>query len=750
MENIFLRIVNMSITASYCVVFICMARLLLRKCPKIFSYLLWCIVAIRLICPVGIESRFSLMPNVDLQDELRLDKDYDDKTIENMESLSESLGAPDLENLKLQEMKKFQKDLEAAESLAGNKAYQPMLQNLTYAMLKKAASQPAIAMPRAHGFLSTAASIWLIVTLLLFTYNIISYGRIKRKLKAKVVYGYQYKKIPVYLVDGLESPFVLGIQNAVIYLPKTLTEQERRHCLSHEYTHIRRRDYLIKQLAFLLACVYWFHPLIWLAFHLMAKDMEMSCDESALRNADLQERKAYAKALVQLSTKKRTYAGYTLSFGRNHISSRIRNVMNAKRKSLGITLMVIAFVMMSAIMLLTDQISQHFSLFHPFSHSEEGGKDMAKYVSERIDSTTREVLQRKKELQITTNLLQCIGNQELYAVAVLAAPDTENADSKFQIQVKAQPFDGSDNIIGILNPGDKVQILSIGSGITTKAELYGDLQDMSQREISMSIHYAMILFGDLDNDSPQKGYVRIENLSLDVPENTMDTYIYWTAEVWGSYFCTKNYALMSMLTAVDEVQFHEDIVTSEFFSGMSNPKLYPWKSFYISMPVSRDISENDETEVQLYYFEESSKPEMTVWRQDLTIETNMLNEITRIDELFNRGSVHYSQTKCCDKISSYEEFCDAYLMAEGEYCFRYFDYENEDFQFFSHIRNKNIFINPELSLRHYLHLEDGIVTEESENNGTYATIKCTFPDNISLTFPMCQKAGLWYIDWDKM
>ncbi len=224
-----------------------------------------------------------------------------------MESLSESLDAP--------------KDLEfsgSPESLARNAAYQPMLQNLTYAMLKKAAFWPA--MPKSHGFLSTTAYIWLIVTLLLFTYDIISYVRTKRKLKARAVYGYQYKKIPVYLVNGLESPFVLGIKNVVIYLPKTLTEQESRHCLSHEYTHIRRRDYLIKQLAFLLTCVYWFHPLIWLAFHLMAKDMEMSCDESALRNADLQERKAYAKALVQLYTEKQTFEGYVLSFGRSNIS----------------------------------------------------------------------------------------------------------------------------------------------------------------------------------------------------------------------------------------------------------------------------------------------------------------------------------------------------------------------------------------------------------------------------------------------
>lgn len=201
---------------------------------------------------------------------------------------------------------------------------------------------------------AAAARIWLVGMLGLFGYCAVSYLRLHRRLAEKAVYSCHYRGIPVYEVPGLDTPFVAGFCRPVIYLPTDLDIAETYPCLAHEYTHIRRKDYLVKQSAFLLACVYWFQPLIWLAYHLMSRDMEMSCDEMPLRNADLQDRKAYSNALVRLSCKTRHISGRPLAFSEKNTAFRIRNILTLKKPASRVLIPRAVLLSVFAAGLLTD------------------------------------------------------------------------------------------------------------------------------------------------------------------------------------------------------------------------------------------------------------------------------------------------------------------------------------------------------------------------------------------------------------
>lgn len=233
----------MSLTGSYVIVFVIVARLLLRKVPKVFSYALWSVVLFRLVCPFSFESVFSLIP------------------------------------AKAQEIPLQRIATQPPQIPSGLAGGGQALNNLLAEPATAAASVVDTSTAAdTNIWLLVGQYVWLFGIAVLLLYSIRATVRLVRSLKpAQQISG------NIYEMKGLATPFVFGAIRPKIYLPAELGEHERGYILKHEQVHIKRLDHLIKPLAFAVLCIHWFNPLVWIAFVLMSEDMELSCDESVIR-----------------------------------------------------------------------------------------------------------------------------------------------------------------------------------------------------------------------------------------------------------------------------------------------------------------------------------------------------------------------------------------------------------------------------------------------------------------------------------
>lgn len=275
-------IVNMSLAASVVVLFVLLMRLLLMRAPKCYSYLLWAAVFFRLLCPLSLTGRFSLFGVID---------------------------AP----------------VKQQSVVTSSVAYVPAVQPPFRVEGMRA---PAPYMNGAE----LAALLYLVGLTAIAAYSLWSSLHLRRRLQTAVPW-----RPGVFLADHLESPFVLGLLRPKIYLPSNLPEADRRFILLHERHHIHRGDQLFKALAFAALAIHWFNPLVWLAFFLLGKDMEMSCDEAVLSKLDTDIRADYSAVLLRLATGRPIIAGTPLAFGEGDARSRIKNVLNWKRPRTRIT-----------------------------------------------------------------------------------------------------------------------------------------------------------------------------------------------------------------------------------------------------------------------------------------------------------------------------------------------------------------------------------------------------------------------------
>lgn len=298
MEKLFLAVLHMSLTASYVILCIMLVRLPLKKAPKIISYVLWSIAAFRLICPVSFESIFSLIPTGDVP-------------------IS-------------------QKIVYQQNSTIGNGAAVSGLHNTGSLPFP---SVPTIADPT-QIYIKIGAYVWIFGIVVMLVYSIVSVAILKKCLKSA-----RNTVRNIYEADNLKTPFVLGVIRPKIYIPVELTADEKSYIIRHEQTHIRRCDHIVKPFAFLLLSIHWFNPLVWLAFHLMSTDMELSCDERVIKEMGGEIKKAYSESLLSLATGKHIINGSPLAFGEGNVQGRIKNVLNYKKPAFWIvTVAVISAV----------------------------------------------------------------------------------------------------------------------------------------------------------------------------------------------------------------------------------------------------------------------------------------------------------------------------------------------------------------------------------------------------------------------
>ena len=317
MSELFLKIVNMSISASWVVIAVLTLRFCLKKAPKWVNVLLWGIVAVRMVFPFSIESVLSLIPSAETIS----------PTIMMEQSPSVQTGVPAL-----------------------NHVINPVISG-SFTPAPGASANPL------QIWIPVLAGIWLFGIAALFLYSAVSYWRLHRKVcEAVILRG------NIYQSEKVCSPFVLGIIRPKIYLPYHMDSREMDHVIAHEQTHIRRKDHWWKPLGFLLLTTHWFNPLMWLSYILLCRDIELACDEKVIRKMSNEQRADYTQALVACSVDRRLITACPLAFGEIGVKERVKSVMNYKKPAFWIVLASVIVCAVIAVCFLTNPIGFQFDV----------------------------------------------------------------------------------------------------------------------------------------------------------------------------------------------------------------------------------------------------------------------------------------------------------------------------------------------------------------------------------------------------
>lgn len=354
MESIFLKILEMSIAGSACMLVVLALRVLLRKMPKVFSYVLWAMVFLRLICPFSLRSsHFGLMLG-DMGQMLETAA-YEQELVEYQELVhKDSRGETDMSMAEDKGEVLFPPNT-GWDNVGSKSPYQGSTDEAQSNMIGSRYSHSAV-QRQERRWVTAGSTVWAAGVAVLLGYSLVSYILLRRRLRQAV-------KIQedVYESDRISTPFLLGVLDSRIYLPMGLEAEEKAYVLAHELVHLRRRDYLVKMVAWLILSLHWFNPLVWLAYGLMVRDMEMSCDESVIRRLGKESKKAYSQTLLAISGTvqgdlvRKLLPTAPLSFGEKDIRSRVKNILAYRSVRAGTGVLLILLLIATGIVLMTDR-----------------------------------------------------------------------------------------------------------------------------------------------------------------------------------------------------------------------------------------------------------------------------------------------------------------------------------------------------------------------------------------------------------
>ena len=330
MQFLFFEVLNRTISASWLILLILILRPLFRNAPKWINCLLWSLVAIRLLSPIHIESILSLIP-------------------------SRQTIPPDIVYTNTP-------TIHSGITFI-NSTINPVISS-------SFAPSPAASINPLQIVSFIASWVWCIGAIVMITYALISWIILRRKVSASFYLGNK-----CYLCDSIPSPFILGIFSPKIYLPSAVNETDISQVLLHERAHIQRKDHWWKPLGFMLLSLTWYHPLMWIAYILLCRDIEAACDEKVVKDMSLSGKKVYSTALVNCSVSKRTLSACPLAFGEVSVKSRVKNVLNFKKPTIWIVAIAILLLLAVAVCFLTNPKEQNFSqLSSPFDNTYSGGE----------------------------------------------------------------------------------------------------------------------------------------------------------------------------------------------------------------------------------------------------------------------------------------------------------------------------------------------------------------------------------------
>lgn len=308
MADIFLKVVNMSISAGWIVLAVLLLRILLKKAPKWINVFFWGIVGARLVFPFSIESVMSLIPSA--------------------ETISMVPDVP-------------RPHFESGVTIVDNQV-NDYLQGHYF---------EGVSRPTGHflDITTVLAIAWLIGIAVLLIYTAVSYLRLRERVKTAVLY-----KDNIFQSESVISPFVLGIISPKIYLPFNMNEQDIEHVIAHEQSHICRKDYLWKPLGFFILAIHWFNPLMWLAYVILCRDIELACDEKVIKDLDTEQKADYSAALLSLSVNRRMIAACPIAFGEVGVKNRIKAVLNYKKPAFWLIAVAVVLSIIAGVCFLTN------------------------------------------------------------------------------------------------------------------------------------------------------------------------------------------------------------------------------------------------------------------------------------------------------------------------------------------------------------------------------------------------------------
>ena len=485
MSDLFLKIVNMSISASWLVVAVLILRLVLKKAPKWVNVLLWGIVAVRLICPFSFESALSLIPSADT---------FPEKIISGP-SFDVQTGITPIDN--------------RINDYLGDRYFE------------------GVTVPTNNGnnVMTILTIVWIIGILLLATYTIISYQRLNRKVDTAVHY-----KDNIFQSENVSSPFVLGIINPRIYLPFSMNEQNLEHVVAHEQAHICRKDHWWKPLGFLLLTIYWFNPLMWLAYVLLCRDIELACDEKVIKKLGNEQRADYTQALVACSVNRRMIAACPLAFGEVGVKERVKSVMNYKKPAFWVIIIAVIVCVGVAVCFLTNPKQDRYTLRIVVP---AGSQEEFVYTDEEVSTVRNSIkiwsgdgLGDTEVLLFPVNKTAETGYTATYLTHGMPVEFDAEKDTWFKIGVNMQNSTNEDIIVYVEVENVEVRIVD---EINSVIEWFDYLETPDEMKWDGSLEISLTEFPDVTFR-----WTYGEMLAV---KGSKSTSLYTGMPIWNAYFC---------------------------------------------------------------------------------------------------------------------------------------------------------------------------------------------------------------------
>ena len=485
MNELFLKIINMSISASWLVLAVLILRFVLKKAPKWINVLLWGIVAIRLICPFSFESPLSLIPSA--------------------ETIPLNIGMDTTPTIN-------------SGISAINNAVNPIISQSNTPMAGASINPLQIT-------IGIYEYIWIFGMIALALYTAISYWRLHRKVDTAVRY-----KDNIFQSENVSFPFVLGIIKPRIYLPFKMNGQDLEHVVAHEHAHIRRKDHWWKPFGFLLLTIHWFNPLMWMAYVLLCRDIELACDEKVIKELGNEQRGDYTQALVACSVNRRMIAACPLTFGEVGVKERVKSVMNYKKPALWVIIISVIVCVGVAVCFLTNpkQDSYTLRIVVPAGSQEE-----FVYTEEEVSTVRNSIkiwsgdgLGDTEVLLFPVNKTAETGYTATYLTHGMSVEfDAEN-DTWFKIGVNMQNPTNEDIIVYVEVENVEVRIVD---EINSVIEWFDYLETPDEMKWDGSLEISLTEFPDVTFR-----WTYGEMLAV---KGSKSTSLYTGMPIWNAYFC---------------------------------------------------------------------------------------------------------------------------------------------------------------------------------------------------------------------
>ncbi len=321
MTELFLKVLNMSIAASWLILAVVLLRLVLKKAPKWITCVFWALVAVRLVCPFSLESALSLVPSA--------------------------------ETVPPEILTAVEPEIHTGIAALNSTVNPVITETFAPTTTLPTAQDPVAAVPESANPLQiitfVVSMIWLVGIAAMLVYALVSVWRVKRRVAASMPRG-----DGTWLCDEIGSPFILGIVKPRIYLPSNMDEAQLQHVIAHEQAHLARRDHWWKPLGYLLLAVYWFNPLCWVAYILLCRDIELACDEKVIKALGEEEKKPYSETLLACSMPRGMIAACPLAFGEVGVKARVKSVLHYKKPAFWVILAAVIACIAAAVCFLTN------------------------------------------------------------------------------------------------------------------------------------------------------------------------------------------------------------------------------------------------------------------------------------------------------------------------------------------------------------------------------------------------------------